>query len=96
VTFSDKSKKTYYLKPDRQNIMSYFQGCQKINTARFSKQQRNRIHNSIDNDNRKHLVSQIPGRYTTVWKPGTYDQRMLYRWKYKYYRMKYDELWRQG
>lgn len=96
VTFSDKSKKTYYLKPDRQNIMSYFQGCQKINTARFSKQQRNRIHNSIDNDNRKHLVSQLPGRYTGVWKPGASDQRMLFRWKYKYYRMKYDELWKQG
>jgi len=96
VTFSDKSKKTYYLKPDRQNIMSYFQVCQKVSTARFSNQQRKRMHASIDNGNRKHLVSQLPGRYTGVWKPGTSDQRMLYRWKYKYYRMKYDLLWKQG
>jgi hypothetical protein len=96
VIFSDSSYWLYYLAPDRLNIMSYFQACQSTSTARFSPDQKKRMMNVLTNENRQHLLDQLPGTYTAVFKPGTQDERMIYGWKYEYFRMKYDELWNEG
>jgi hypothetical protein len=96
VTFTDGSTKTYKLKPDRQNVMSYFQACADTNTARFSNDQMKRISHVIDTDNRNHLISHSAGRYTVVMQSGNEDERFIFAWKYKYFRMKYDELWKDG
>lgn len=96
VKFSDNSKKTYSLTPDRQNIMSYFLGCADTNTARLSTDQVARANKTMETGNRKHLMSQRPGTHTVVMQPGNEDERFIFGWKYKYFRMKYDELWKQG
>jgi len=96
VIFGDGTKKTYSLTPDRQNLMSYFQACADTNSARLSKEQIKRAEKSMETGNRKHLVSQLPGSYAVVMQPGTADERFIYGWKYKYFRMKYDELWKKG
>jgi hypothetical protein len=96
VTFNDGTQQTYALTPDRLNAMSYFQSCQNTNSVRFSDDQKNVIVHTMEQDNRAHLLGQIPGRHTVVLSPGSEDERFIYAWKYEQYRKKYDAIWADG
>jgi len=96
VDFPDGTARSYTLEPDRLNMMSYFLACADTTNTRLSKDQIERLMSSMDKGNRKRLLSQPPGRYTAVLRPGNADERFIFAWKYEFFRMKYDELWKQG
>ena len=95
VVFSDGTTHTYHIAPDRSNIASYFR-CGTINDLSFSHDQKRVIRECIDSGNRRKLIDQLPGSYTAVWHAGNEEERMVYRWSYDFFRMKYDYLWTQG
>ena len=96
AAFSDGSTRDYFTQPDRLNIMSYFQGCQSVDTARFSSQQAIKVRNALDFQPRADLLKDRSGRWTTVMVPGTDDERHVFGWKYPRFRQKYDQLWQEG
>lgn len=56
VNFSDNTSKTYVLKPDRGNIMSYFKGCTEF-AHYFSDDQAARTRDGLENGLRHSLIS---------------------------------------
>lgn len=54
VTFTDGSKKTYTLTPDKTNIMSYYQACDNAKT--ISLMQRTKMLNTMVMENRNYLL----------------------------------------
>jgi len=65
VTFSDGQTQTYYLRPDRENIMNYWDKTSRGLPAHLSDGQISRVLNGIEYGNRNHLVTNPP----TQWSP---------------------------
>ncbi len=96
AAFSDGSTKDYYTQPDRLNIMSYYQGCQSVETARFSRQQGIKVRDALDFQFRADLLKDRSGAWTAVMAPATDDERHVFGWRYSQFRQKYDQLWQEG
>jgi hypothetical protein len=58
VTFSDNTKKTYELAPDRSLVMSYFKGC--AGTKTLSPQQARRVRDGLELGLRHNLIGMKP------------------------------------
>jgi hypothetical protein len=108
VTFSDGTKKDYFLKPDRGNVMSYFKHCQNF-SMHFSPMQIAGMRSSLEEKNRWHLIHPSMrlhsfGAYVInnqssfygVWNPSEESEIQVYDWLYADIRAKYDELWPKG
>jgi hypothetical protein len=57
VAFSDGSSRTYTLKPDRENIMNYWNKTCRGGVGRITVGQSQRIHDALRTGNRNHLVA---------------------------------------
>jgi hypothetical protein len=57
VTFSDQTKQTYVLKPDRSNVMSYFQCATVGKPVRLSTQQARRVRDTLETGIRGRLIA---------------------------------------
>ncbi len=60
VTFSDASKKTYVLEPNRNLVMSYFKGCSATGAKTLSAEQARRVRDGLELRHRHHLISVKP------------------------------------
>ncbi len=94
VTFSDGSSQTYNFAPLRDNLISYYVGCNEVEDLRMTPDQVNQVRNTaIWSVERKNLTEASGVRVTAVFEPYSGEEQQSFLWEYGPHRKNYDYIW---
>jgi Polyglycine hydrolase-like, structural repeat len=81
VSFANGTSATYFLTPDRENIMSYWNRTCRGLPPHMSAGQIARVRDAVENGNRQHLIAPKV-LYSAVWEQGWHGQTRAIGWAF--------------